>query len=224
MRIRVLAAGAAAALSCACRVERVQPADSTVTVAVSPGAVVMATPPDTTRPRRRAARGDTTPVFAGDVELRELAGALIIPVQGISAADLRDSYTAPRGTRVHNALDILAPRGTPVVSAVEGRVLRLHDSKAGGLMVYAADASDRFILMYGHLDRYADDLRPGMQLKQGQIIGYVGTTGNAPKGTPHLHFVVSRGRPSVSWWRGTPVNPYTLLKDAPAAPPAPPAL
>jgi murein DD-endopeptidase MepM/ murein hydrolase activator NlpD len=94
---------------------------------------------------------------------------------------------------------------------VDGQVIQLHNSKAGGLMVYAADRSDRFILMYGHLDRYAPGLARGTPLRRGQVIGYVGTTGNAPPGTPHLHFVVSRGRPSVSWWRGTAVNPYPLL-------------
>ena len=78
-------------------------------------------------------------------------------------------------------------------------------------MVYASDPSDRFIFMYGHLDRYADGLKEGMPLKRGQVIGYVGTTGNAPPNTPHLHFAIVRGRPSVAWWRGTPVNPYPLL-------------
>jgi murein DD-endopeptidase MepM/ murein hydrolase activator NlpD len=78
-------------------------------------------------------------------------------------------------------------------------------------MVYATDASERFILLYGHLDRYADGLRNGMPLARGQVIGYVGTTGNAPPGTPHLHFGILRGHPDVSWWTGVPVNPYPLL-------------
>ncbi|MFL5579575.1 MAG: M23 family metallopeptidase [Gemmatimonadaceae bacterium] len=220
MRLRAVVAGAiAAAAPVACRLERSRPADSTaVTVVMSPGAIVVATPPDSARPPRAAARGDTTPIVATEAELRELAPTLVLPVQGFHAADLRDSYTEPRsGARVHHALDILAPRGTPVVSAADGRVLKLHESRAGGLMVYAADASDRFILMYGHLDRYEVGLQSGMPLVRGQVIGYVGTTGNAPPGTPHLHFVIARGRPSVSWWRGTPVNPYPLLKGAEAA-------
>ncbi len=78
-------------------------------------------------------------------------------------------------------------------------------------MVYTADASSRFILMYGHLDRYAEGLTEGAPVRAGQLIGYVGTSGNAPPETPHLHFVVARGRPDVSWWRGNPVNPYTLF-------------
>jgi murein DD-endopeptidase MepM/ murein hydrolase activator NlpD len=108
----------------------------------------------------------------------------------------------------------MAPRGTPVVSAAEGRLLRLHTSKAGGLMVYAADSTDQFILMYAHLDRYASGLVEGAPLHKGQVIGYVGTTGNAPPNAPHLHFAIARGEPSVQWWKGVAVDPYPLLKSA----------
>lgn len=156
-------------------------------------------------------RAATASVAASTRELEELKAALAIPVQGVSGSQLRDTYAESRGARVHEALDIPAPRGTPVLSAADGRLLKLFDSKAGGLMVYAGDASDRFVLLYGHLDRYADGLREGMALRRGQTIGYVGTTGNAPPGTPHLHFAILRGQPSRSWWRGTPVNPYPLL-------------
>jgi hypothetical protein len=144
-------------------------------------------------------------------ELAELRRMLIVPVEGVTKAQLRDTYAESRGTRVHEALDIRAPRGTAVLSAADGKLTRLFDSKTGGLMVYAADPTDRFVLLYGHLDRYAQNLRDGMPLKQGQVIGYVGTTGNAPIGTPHLHFGILRGKPSVSWSRGTAVNPYPLL-------------
>lgn len=156
---------------------------------------------------------DTTPPIATTEELDELAASLTIPVEGVAPADLFDTYAEPRGdgSRSHEALDIPAPMGTPVRSAADGRLLRLHESDTGGLMVYAADASDRFIFMYGHLDRYAEGLEERQALTQGEIIGYVGTTGNAPPGTPHLHFSIARGRPRVAWWRGTPVNPYPLL-------------
>jgi len=149
-------------------------------------------------------------------ELVALGRVLDVPVNGITRAELRDSYTQARGERVHEALDILAPLGTPVLSATDGRLLKIFDSEAGGLMIYAADSSDRFILFYGHLDRYADGLSEGMRLSRGQVIGYVGTTGNAPIDTPHLHFGILRANPDVSWWTGTPVNPYLLLKE-PAA-------
>jgi murein DD-endopeptidase MepM/ murein hydrolase activator NlpD len=144
-------------------------------------------------------------------ELAELRRILIVPVEGVAKTQLRDTYTESRGGRAHEALDIRAPRGTAVLSAADGKLMRLFDSKTGGLMVYAADPTDRFVLLYGHLDRYAQNLRDGMPLKQGQVIGYVGTTGNAPIGTPHLHFGILRGKPSASWSRGTAVNPYPLL-------------
>ncbi|HEY0995030.1 MAG TPA: M23 family metallopeptidase [Gemmatimonadaceae bacterium] len=162
---------------------------------------------------------DTTTVVATPDELRDLAARMTIPVQGIRAADLRNTFDERRGggTRPHEALDILAPRGTPVLSATDGVVRKKHASVPGGLMVYAADAGDRFILMYGHLDRYADGLTEGQPLARGQVIGYVGTTGNAPVGTPHLHFAIARGHPSQAWWRGSPVNPFPLLTAVGAA-------
>lgn len=161
--------------------------------------------------RVASATADTAAVSASSAELEELAAALVIPVAGVERQALRDTYAELRGSRPHDAIDIPAPRGTAVVSATHGRLLKLHSSVPGGLMVYAADGSDRFILMYSHLDAYAPGLSEGMPLRQGQLLGYVGTTGNAPPETPHLHFAIARGRPSVSWWRGTAVNPYPLL-------------
>lgn len=140
-------------------------------------------------------------------------GMLIVPVRGIEPSALYDTYAEQRGggTRPHEALDIPAPRGTPVLSATGGRVLKLFDSKAGGKMVYAADSSERFILMYAHLDSYANGLAEGQPLKQGQVIGGVGTTGNAPPNVPHLHFAIARSNDVKQWWKGVPVNPYPLL-------------
>jgi len=155
-----------------------------------------------------------TSTFATPLELAALSAKLDVPVQGILRSQLRDTYGERRGDHAHEALDILAARGTPIQSATDGRLLRLFDSKAGGLMVYATDASERFILLYGHMDRYAEGLTDGMQLERGQVIGYVGTTGNAAAGTPHLHFGILRGDPAVSWARGAPVNPYPLLVPA----------
>ena len=147
-----------------------------------------------------------------------LGRSLIIPVAGVVSTALHDGFTEKRsGGRMHEAIDIMAPRGTPVVSATEGRLLRLHTSKAGGLMVYAADASDQFILMYAHLDRYASGLVEGAPLHKGQLLGFVGTTGNAPPNAPHLHFAIARGQPSVKWWKGVALNPYPLLAHAPSS-------
>ena len=161
----------------------------------------------------RAGPHDTVAVEATPTEIAALGASLLIPVQGIGASALRDSYTEQRGggSRSHQALDIPAPRGTPVLSATDGRVLRKYSSRDGGLMIYAADASDRFILMYAHLDRYADGLVDGMALRKGEIIGYVGTTGNAPPNVPHLHFALARAVDVRDWWKGTPINPFPLL-------------
>ena len=157
------------------------------------------------------APGDTMPLHATLAEMDALGRTMAVPVQGVAARDLRDTYTETRGGRVHEAIDIHAPRGTPVTAATDGRVLKLFDSRAGGLMVYAADAGDRFIFMYGHLDSYAPGLVEGMVLRRGTLLGYVGTTGNSPPNAPHLHLAIARGRPAVAGWKGTPVNPYPMF-------------
>lgn len=184
-----------------------------VTASAPPAPVVqtpaLPAPPVRVQPKTSLPPAVAVPVTDG--ELAELRRLLIVPVEGVTKPQLRDTYSASRGTRVHEAIDIPAPRGNPVLSASDGKLMRLFDSKTGGLMVYAADPTDRFILLYGHMDRYAANMKDGMALKQGQVIGYVGTTGNAPPNTPHLHFGILRGKPSVSWSRGTAVNPYDLL-------------
>lgn len=140
-------------------------------------------------------------------------GPMQVPVAGVTPAMLHDSYDELRGgTRRHEALDILAPRGTPVLSATGGRVLKLFSSRAGGLMVYAADSAEHFILMYGHLDAYAPGLAAGQPLRRGQALGIVGTTGDAPATVPHLHFAMARTTDVATWWKGTPVNPYLYLR------------
>ena len=163
------------------------------------------------------AAADTNSIVASAVELQQLAATLDVPVQAVLRSQLKDNFTEGRSGHAHEALDILAARGTPVLSATDGKLLKLFESKQGGHMVYAGDASDHFILMYAHLDRYAPGLQEGMPLRRGQVIGYVGTSGDAPPNTPHLHFAIARGRPSVKWWKGTPVNPYPLLAKEPAS-------
>lgn len=137
---------------------------------------------------------------------------MTLPVLGISADDLIDTYEQARsGGRVHNAIDILAPRGTPVVAAVDGTIRKLFTSGAGGITIYQFDESQERVYYYAHLDRYADGLGEGLFVKAGTVIGYVGTTGNAPPGTPHLHFAIEVLPPTKEWWKGEPVNPYPLL-------------
>ena len=136
-----------------------------------------------------------------------------MPVAGIDPSTIHDSFDEMRGgaTRRHDALDILAPRGTNVVATDDGTVKKLFTSVAGGLTVYQYDPDERYCYYYAHLDAYAAGLHEGQILRRGDLVGYVGTTGNAPKETPHLHFAVIRLDPDKRWWTGTPIDPYPLL-------------
>ena len=142
------------------------------------------------------------------------AARLIIPVAGVTRTSLRDSFDECRGSRRHEAIDIAAPLRTPVIAAGAGRVVKLFDSVPGGLTVYQFDPEERFAYYYAHLDAYATGLREGMQLERGDLLGYVGVTGNAPPGAPHLHFAIFRLGPEKKWWQGEAVNPYPFLDDA----------
>ena len=135
---------------------------------------------------------------------------LMVPVAGVSPDRVADTYSAPRGDRRHNALDIMAPRGTPVLAADEGRVFRVSRNALGGLTVYVLDAAERFIYYYAHLDAYRDGLRAGERLARGDVLGYVGSTGNASASAPHLHFQAMRYRRDRHW-DGPPVNPKPFL-------------
>jgi len=137
--------------------------------------------------------------------------AMIVPVAGVDRSAMRDMFNEGRGNRRHEAIDILAPRGTPVIATDDGVVKKLFTSKPGGLTIYQFDPDERFCYYYAHLDRYAPGLHEGQALHTGDVIGYVGTTGNAPKDTPHLHFALIRLDPDKRWWKGTYVNPYPLL-------------
>jgi murein DD-endopeptidase MepM/ murein hydrolase activator NlpD len=138
----------------------------------------------------------------------------IVPVAGVEASSLRSTFDELRGggSRRHEALDIHAPRGTPVVAAVDGRIAKLFTSAAGGLTLYQFDPEERFCYYYAHLDAYAPDLNEGETVQRGQIIGYVGTTGNARPDTPHLHFAVYRLGPDKKWWEGEPIDPVDLIR------------
>jgi peptidoglycan LD-endopeptidase LytH len=159
-----------------------------------------------------AAGGPSYPAVSGsDIDVLR-THAPVIPVAGVKPQDLIDSFDQLRGTHRHNALDIMAPRGTAVLSADAGRVLKLHNSVAGGLTVYVADPTEHYILMYGHLDRYRPGLAEGTSVKKGEILGYVGSTGNANPAAPHLHLTITRSDNMKEWWKGTPINPFLILK------------
>jgi murein DD-endopeptidase MepM/ murein hydrolase activator NlpD len=139
---------------------------------------------------------------------------LIIPVQGVAANQLTDTFTQARegGLRVHDAIDIMAPRGTPVLAAAAGTIERLYTSAAGGLTIYLRLDDRRFIHYYAHLDSYASGLTEGQRVKQGQVIGAVGYTGNANAAAPHLHFAIQLTTEAAKWYEpSTALNPYPML-------------
>jgi murein DD-endopeptidase MepM/ murein hydrolase activator NlpD len=141
------------------------------------------------------------------------ARALMVPIAGVDPCDVPDTFDTTRenGRRRHEALDIPAPRGTPVVSADDGVVLAVRESRHGGLTVYAADPDRRFVYYYAHLDRYRAGLRAGTTLARGDVLGAVGTSGNADRRAPHLHFQVTVVEDAGAWWDGRAIDPRPFL-------------
>jgi murein DD-endopeptidase MepM/ murein hydrolase activator NlpD len=137
---------------------------------------------------------------------------IILPVAGADPKKLEDSFKEPRdGDRVHRAIDILAPRGTPILSADDGKILRMTTSTLGGISMYTVDPSSRLVYYYAHMDRYNDGMSPGRMIVKGDTLGFVGTTGNAPKDIPHLHFQVMRWPADGKYWNGDPIDPFEVL-------------
>jgi len=186
---------------------------------VAAPAVTQATPPRAgAAPKRHARRPASAPLAAASASSSALgesvlaAKRLVVPVQGIARSRLRDTFHDERGFgRVHKALDIMAPWGTPVLAADDGRVAKISRNRGGGLALYQEDSSGQLVYYYAHLSGYAEGLREGQPLRRGDVIGYVGTTGNAPDSAPHLHFAVQLLSVNGRWWKGEPVNPYAAL-------------
>jgi murein DD-endopeptidase MepM/ murein hydrolase activator NlpD len=138
---------------------------------------------------------------------------LEMPVDGVAPGALTRQFDDARGgSRRHEAIDILAPRNTPVRAVDDGRIARLFLSRAGGLTIYQFDPTERFCYYYAHLERYEPGVREGEWVRKGQVIGFVGTSGNAPKDAPHLHFAVFQLTADKRWWEGRPIDPYDILK------------
>ena len=205
-------------------VDRSKP-DSSVVAATPPASIAAPsdtlTAPDPTaapialgpQPDSPPVGGSTAPpVVPSDITALQAQG-MVIPVAGVQAKNLIDSFDDMRGgTRRHNALDIMAQRNTPVLAATSGKILKLHNSAAGGLSIYESDATSRFVLMYGHLDSYRPGLKEGASVSRGEIIGFVGSTGNANPAAPHLHFQIMRNDNMKDWWKGTPLNPFPVFR------------
>jgi murein DD-endopeptidase MepM/ murein hydrolase activator NlpD len=163
-------------------------------------------PPPAVTPPVLAPPPATTP--PADLAQRDL----LMPVEGVRPEELHDSFAEARGRdRVHEAIDILAPRNTPVVAVEAGRIAKLFSSSLGGMTIYQFDPTETYCYYYAHLESYAPGLREGTIVSRGQVIGYVGTSGNAGPNNPHLHFAIFRLNEQKSWWRGVAVNPYPIL-------------
>jgi murein DD-endopeptidase MepM/ murein hydrolase activator NlpD len=139
---------------------------------------------------------------------------MIPPISGLTLANLRDSFEEIHNGHRHEAMDILEPRGTPVHSVVTGTIRKLFLSKPGGITIYKFDEKGEYCYYYAHLDRYVEGLHEGMSVQPGDVIGFVGSTGNAAESTPHLHFAIFELGPEKVWSRGKAVNPYPGLVDA----------
>jgi murein DD-endopeptidase MepM/ murein hydrolase activator NlpD len=139
---------------------------------------------------------------------------LALPLEGLKLSDIPDTFLQARpGGRVHEAADLMAPRGTPVYAVTDGVIRKLFLSKPGGNTIYQFDESEDFCFYYAHLDAYAEGLHEGQKVEQGDVIGYVGSTGNADPSAPHLHFAIFKLGPEKRWWEGTALNPYPILQE-----------
>ncbi|MBB5768600.1 murein DD-endopeptidase MepM/ murein hydrolase activator NlpD [Xanthomonas arboricola] len=183
--------------------------------ASSAAAPAAAAPAVAASPSTGTAGGADAPTVAASAPSPDAASAgsgLLIPVQGISSGQLQNTFTDARSEgRVHDAIDILAPTGTPVIAVADGTVEKLFNSERGGLTIYQFDPAGTYCYYYAHLERYADGLAEKQSIKRGQIIGYVGSTGNADPAAPHLHFEIHRLGPEKQWWKGEVLNPYPVL-------------
>lgn len=154
---------------------------------------------------------------------------LLMPISGTNPDILKGCFEQKRGERRHGAADIMAPRHTPVLAVEDGQIARLWISAAGGITIYQYDPSGKYVYYYAHLERYADGLKDGDLIKKGQIIGYVGTTGNAPPNAPHLHFSISKLTKPNGWSSGIAIDPYEIFRGTgisgkPMAPVLPPGV
>jgi murein DD-endopeptidase MepM/ murein hydrolase activator NlpD len=194
-------------------IQQRRPAPGDVTPRVAPKEPVLS--PDGRRSETTVPDAVESPAVIDDLRAR----ALLIPVEGIEAGALRSSFSDARsGGRTHEAIDILAPRHTPVRAVEDGTIEKLFVSKAGGLTIYQFDPEQRYTYYYAHLERYASGLREGEMVRRGAVIGYVGTSGNAPPDTPHLHFAIFQLNADRRWWEGDPVDPFQVWT-VPVTPP-----
>ncbi|MEP6912506.1 MAG: M23 family metallopeptidase [bacterium] len=184
----------------------------TQTASASPGVALIPNGPDT---GYSSPSPESTQSTKGSILSNNFVGTLklIIPVTGVKPEQLQDTFTDARSEgRSHDAIDIMAPDGTPVVAASDGEIVRLFQSDRGGTTIYQLSPDKKLVFYYAHLQRYADGLVAGKYARQGEVIGYVGDTGNAGAGNYHLHFSIAVLADPKRYWEGTNINPYPLLR------------
>jgi murein DD-endopeptidase MepM/ murein hydrolase activator NlpD len=169
-----------------------------------------AEPPPIDRPHIDAPKVTVAPVATIGASS---SATLRVPIDGISIESFKGGFAERRGSRPHEAVDILEPRGTPIHAVQDGTIAKLFFSKAGGNTIYQFDPDGRLCFYYAHLERYVEGLHDGQHVSQGDVLGYVGTSGNAPPETPHLHFAVFELNADRKWWQGRPLDPYSVFKD-----------
>ena len=190
--------------------EEAPPVASVPPLATTPAPAAPTVPPPAATPAPAPVPPQALP--AADLAQRDL----LVPVQGIRREDLQDTFADARGQgRVHDAIDIMAPRNTPVLAVEAGRIAKLFTSRQGGLTIYQFDPTETYSYYYAHLDSYAPGLKEGDTVARGQVLGTVGFTGNASPQGPHLHFAIARLKPDKKWWQGDPINPYPVLRQGP---------
>jgi peptidoglycan LD-endopeptidase LytH len=180
--------------------------DGHVAAAPRAGTSGLATPPPDRRPATEPADR------VGRMVATSGTGPLRVPIDEATVESFKGGFAEPRGNRAHEAVDILAARNAPVHAVDSGTIAKLFVSKQGGNTIYQFDSDGRLCYYYAHLERYAPGLREGDAVSQGQVIGYVGTSGNAPPNTPHLHFAVFEVGPDHRWWNGRALDPYLVFR------------
>ena len=176
-------------------------------------------PPPEATPDTSTPAAPSTPGTVASPDASSNAATLLIPVAGVRPEQLRDTFQEARSEgRVHDAIDIPAARGAPVLAAADGRVVKFFNSERGGLTIYQLSADEHLVYYYAHLERYADGLTEGHFARRGEVIAYVGDTGNAGPGNYHLHFSVAIINDPKHYWNGTNINPYPMLRGATTQP------
>jgi murein DD-endopeptidase MepM/ murein hydrolase activator NlpD len=158
----------------------------------------------------------TGPLFAVFLAVGASSSLLDIglPIKGLTQANLRDTFDEVHSGHPHEAIDLPGPKGTPVHAVVSGTIRKLFLSRPGGNTIYEFDDMGVYCYYYAHLDRYAEGLREGSRVERGDLIGFVGSTGNADPASPHLHFAIFELGQEKQWWKGKAINPYPALSAA----------